>query len=101
MRFPHVQVVAQPAVPAAGPQGALMAYKDPQSGRLTGPESAQAAQLAAAGRSAPPPATPLGRPAHGGVSAMLDERHARYAVARKDGGGHVATSCAPRPGVWP
>lgn len=101
MRFPHVQVVSQPAAPSAPGQGGFMAYKDPVTGQLTGPNPEQAALLTAAAR-APAPllrqAPPAPRPAHGGISLMLDDRQARYAVVRKAPDGSTHESCEPAPG---
>jgi hypothetical protein len=75
-----------------------MAYKDPITGQLTGPDPELAALLTAAAR-VPAPlmrlARPVSKPAQrGGVSMMLDERQVRYAIAHKaaDGSTH---SCEP------
>ncbi|MBV7534535.1 choice-of-anchor J domain-containing protein [Duganella sp. sic0402] len=87
MRFPHVTVVAQPAAAGVPGQGGMTAYKDPQSGRLSGPTAEQAAALAAAARTdvpiarrAPPQ---IARPGHGGISLKLEQRQFRYALTRK------------------
>jgi hypothetical protein len=99
MSFPHVQVQAQPVAASAPGQGGFMAYKDPVTGQLTGPNPEQAALLLAAAARAPAPLfkqAPLApRPARGGVSLMLDERQVRYAVARKASDGSVTESCEP------
>jgi hypothetical protein len=98
MSFPHVQVQVQPVAPSAPGQGGFMAYKDPVTGKLTGPDPQQAALLTAAARTQMPimrPLPPKPQPSHGGISLMLDERHARYAVARKAADGSVAESCVP------
>ncbi|NYE60305.1 hypothetical protein FHW58_001457 [Duganella sp. 1224] len=106
MRFPHVQVVAQPATAPAplAPDG-LMAYKDPVTGQLTGPTAEQSALLTAKPRGAAPlarQASPqVTRAAHGGVRLRLDERHARYAMAHKQTDGSVSTTCEPAPGDQP
>lgn len=101
MSFPHVRVEAQPAASSMPGQGGFMAYKDPVTGQLTGPIPEQAALLTAAAR-APAPlvrqARPAPRAAHGGVSLMLDDRQARYAVARKAADGSIAESCEPLSG---
>jgi len=100
MEFPNVNVTAQP-VPgrerAAPPQAGMMGYKDPATGKLTGPTPQQAGALtvppkgsATAGAASRPTLT---RPKHGGVAAMLDERHERYALARKDVDGKVTEMC--------
>ena len=102
MQFPHVQVVNQPAPPSTPGQGGFMAYKDPVTGLLTGPNPEQAALLTAAARAPAPllrPAPPAPRAAHGGgISLMLDERQARYAMARKAPDGSISESCEPAPG---
>ena len=92
MQFPHVQVANQPASPAsaapqaASPAGGFMAYKDPVTGKLTAPTPDQAALLTSAARVQAPlarQATPgITRSPHGGISIMLDERHARLARER-------------------
>ncbi|SEN87612.1 hypothetical protein SAMN05428959_103551 [Duganella sp. CF517] len=103
MEFPNVTVVAQPA-PESGraappPRAGMTAYKDPTTGKLTAPTAGQATALivppkaAAAAAAASRPA--LTRPPHGGVAVKLDERHERYAVARKDAAGMVAATCEP------
>ncbi|MTV36082.1 choice-of-anchor J domain-containing protein [Duganella radicis] len=102
MRFPHVQVVNQPAPPSRPEQGGFMAYKDPVTGQLTGPDPEQAALLTAAAR-APAPLVRQARPATrpvqgGGVSLMLDDRQVRYAMARKAPDGSISESCEPAPG---
>lgn len=101
MEFPNVSVVAQEApqrMRAAPADSGMMGYKDPATGRLTGPTAQQAAALtgpprgsAATGGTPKPTVT---RPAHGGVAVKLDERHERYAVARKDADGNVTEACA-------
>jgi hypothetical protein len=106
MRFPHVNVVAQevPPTPSKPPTqpGGFIAYKDPLTGQLSNPTPEQAAALAATSRAAAPIAKPglakpqVGRPAHGGVSLMLDDSHARYSVARKAADGGVTETCASR-----
>ncbi|MHA4871363.1 post-PEP-CTERM-1 domain-containing protein [Duganella sp. PWIR1] len=98
MSFPHVQVQVQPVAPSAPGQDGFMAYKDPVTGKLTGPDPQQAALLTAAARTQMPimrPLPPKPQPSHGGISLMLDERHARYAVARKAADGSIAESCVP------
>lgn len=103
MSFPNVQVQAQPVNASAPGQGGFMAYKDPVTGQLTGPNPEQAALLLAAAARAPAPlfkqAPPSPRPAHGGVSLMLDERQARYAMARKADDGSITESCEPAAGA--
>lgn len=105
MRFPQVSVVAQQAAPSQAAAGGFMAYKDPLTGQLTRPDPQQAALLTAAARAPAPLArqTPpqLTRAPHGGVSLMLDERQARYAVARKHADGRVTESCEPQRGARP
>jgi len=100
MEFPNVSVVAQqaPAPDRAAPPGAGMtAFKDPATGKLTAPTAQQAAALATPPKSAASPgaaARPtLTRPPHGGVATMLDQRHERYARARKDSAGKVTEMC--------
>jgi hypothetical protein len=102
MRFPHVQVERQQAAPSVPEQGGFMAYKDPVTGQLTGPNPELAALLTAAAR-APAPlmrqARPVPKPAQrGGVSLMLDDRQVRYAVAHKAADGTITESCEPAPG---
>lgn len=107
MRFPHVQVVhvqvvQQQAAPSMAEQGGFMAYKDPLTGQLTGPDPERAALLTAAAR-APAPLMRLTRPVpkpaqRGGVSLMLDERQARFAVAHKAADGSITHSCEPAAG---
>jgi hypothetical protein len=102
MRFPHVQVVQQQAAPSAAEQGGFMAYKDPVTGQLTGPDPELAALLTAAAR-APAPLMRQARPVPkaaqgGGVSLMLDDRQVRYAVARKAADGSITHSCEPAAG---
>ena len=103
MEFPNVSVVAQPtperARAAPPPRAGMMGYKDPATGKLTGPTARQAAALTAP----PPGAATTGaaskpaptRPPHGGVAVMLEERHERYALARKDAAGKVTETCEP------
>jgi hypothetical protein len=100
MEFPNVSVVAQPAPErerAPAPRAGMMGYKDPATGKLTGPTARQAAALAAPPKgaatagAAPKPA--LTRPPHGGVALMLEQRHERYALARKDAAGKVTETC--------
>lgn len=107
MQFPHVQVVTQPPTTGArAPGDGFMAYKDPLTGQLTQPDAELAALLTAqqrgiAGlaRQAAPVATPVATSAPlGGLRLMLDQRHARYAIARKDAAGHITASCEPAPG---
>lgn len=102
MQFPHVTVLAQPAAPTPAGQGGLIAYKDPLTGQLTGPDPEQAALLTAAARTSAPIARQappqLVRPKHGGVSLMLDERQARYATARKAADGGISHRCEPQSG---
>lgn len=102
MHFPHVQVVQQQAAPSTLEQGGFMAYKDPLTGQLTGPDPERAALLTAAAR-APAPLVRLTRPVpkpaqRGGVSLMLDERQARFAVAHKAADGSITHSCEPAAG---
>lgn len=102
MRFPHVQVVQQQAAPSAVEQGGFMAYKDPVTGQLTGPDPELAALLTAAAR-APAPLIRQARPAPrplqaGGVSLMLDDRQVRYAIAHKAADGSITHSCEPAAG---
>ena len=102
MNFPNVRVAAQaPREPARTvPQAdGMMAYKDPVTGKLTGPTPRQAAGLTgphrggAATGAMPEPS--IIRPPHGGIAIMLDERHDRYARARKDVDGKVTEACEP------
>ena len=99
MEFPNVSVVAQPAperARAAPPRDGMMGYKDPATGRLTGPTVQQAAALTATRQGTGIASKPtLTRPPHGGVAMMLEERHERYAMARKDGAGKVTGTCEP------
>jgi hypothetical protein len=101
MEFPNVSVVAQPAPERAGgpPHAGMMAYKDPATGKLTGPTAQQAAALTAAPKGAATAGTAsrptLTRPPHGGVAMLLDERHERYAQARKDAAGKITETCEP------
>ncbi|RZT10632.1 PEP-CTERM protein-sorting domain-containing protein [Duganella sp. CF402] len=102
MHFPNVQVVQQQAAPLTAEHGGFMAYKDPVTGQLTGPDPERAALLTAAAR-APAPLMRLVRPVpklaqRGGVSLMLDERQTRYAIARKAGDGSITHSCEPAAG---
>jgi hypothetical protein len=100
MEFPNVSVVAQPT-PERGrpapPQPGMLGYKDPATGQLTAPTPQQAAALTASPKgpaAAGTPARPaLTRPKHGGVAMKLEERHERYALARKDGDGKVTEMC--------
>ncbi|HEX7985528.1 MAG TPA: hypothetical protein VF616_18575 [Duganella sp.] len=101
MQFPNVTLAAQ-APPeqgrAAPPGGGAMAYKDPATGKLTGPTSQQAAALAGPPRTAATAGAPkpsLTRLPNGGVSMMLDERHQRHAVAHKDADGKLSETCEP------
>ncbi|MYM28521.1 hypothetical protein GTP58_09320 [Duganella sp. CY15W] len=107
MSFPHVQVTRQqvPATAAAAAadpgQGGFMAYKDPQTGQLTGPNPAQAALLTAAARTPAPlvrQRPQLIRPPYGGIGVMLDERQARYAMVRKADDGSLTETCVPAEG---
>jgi hypothetical protein len=103
MRFPHVQVVQQQAVPSVAEAGGFMAYKDPVTGQLTGPDPELAALLTAAAR-APAPLVRQARPAPqpaqgGGVSLMLDDRQVRYAIAHKAADGSITQSCEPAAGA--
>lgn len=105
MQFPHVTVIAQPSAAAPAGQGGFMAYKDPVTGQLTSPNPEQAALLATAARaSAPiarqPPPRPV-RLQQGGVRLMLEERQARYSVARKAADGSASHSCEPQSGEQP
>ena len=99
MEFPNVSVVAQPTPDgraAAPPRAGMMAYKDPATGKLTGPTAQQAAALTVTRKGTGIAARPtLTRPPHGGVAMMLEERHERYAMARKDGAGKVTGTCEP------
>lgn len=102
MEFPNVSVVAQPTPDgrtAAPPRAGMMAYKDPATGKLTGPTAQQAAALTAqptgAATTGPASKPTLTRPPHGGVAVMLEERHERYALARKDAAGKVTETCEP------
>ena len=106
MIFPHVNVIVQearqPSQPMSPPAG-FMAYRDPITGRLGNPTAEQAAALTAAARQsgAAPIAQPraaaprIVRPPLGGLSVMLDDRQARYAIARKAADGSVSETCAP------
>ena len=103
MHFPNVTVAAQSPPEqerAAPPGGGVMAYKDPATGKLTGPTPQQAAALSGPPRSAATAgATPqpsLTRLPNGGVAVMLDERHQRHAVARKDADGKLSETCEPQ-----
>ena len=105
MQFPHVTVIAQPSAPAPAGQGGFMAYKDPVTGQLTSPNPEQAALLATAARASAPiarqaPPRPV-RLQQGGVRLMLEERQARYSVARKAADGSASHSCEPQPGEQP
>jgi hypothetical protein len=104
MRFPHVAVTAQeaPLRPQPSvPPGGFMAYKDPVTGKLGNPTAEQAAALGATMRGAAPIARQRAaqpqiiRPPHGGLGVMLDDSHARYAVARKAADGTVSETCEP------
>jgi hypothetical protein len=102
MDFPNVQVVRQQAEASMAAQGGFMAYKDPVTGQLTGPDPERAAMLTAAAR-APAPLMRLTKPVptlaqRGGVSLMLDDRQARYAIARKAADGSITHSCEPAAG---
>lgn len=102
MRFPHVTVETQQAAASPLEQGGFMAYKDPVTGQLTGPDPDLAALLTAAAR-APAPLIRQARPAPkavqgGGVSLMLDDRQVRYAIAHKAADGSITHSCEPAPG---
>jgi hypothetical protein len=105
MSFAHVQVVAQPVAQPVAPGGAFMAYKDPLTGQLTNPNPEQAALLTAASRGPAPLARQappqVMRAQHGGVRLKLDERQARYAVARKAPDGSTRETCEPAPGEQP
>ncbi|USX24412.1 hypothetical protein NHH73_17490 [Oxalobacteraceae bacterium OTU3CINTB1] len=101
MEFPNVSVVAQPA-PQHGraeppPHAGMMGFKDPATGKLTGPTARQAAALAVPPKGASTTGATskptLTRPPHGGVALMLEERHERYALARKDAAGKVTETC--------
>lgn len=106
MAFPHVNVIAQeahqPTQPIAPPAG-FMAYRDPITGRLVNPTAEQAAALTDAARqsTAAPIAKPraaaprIVRPPLGGISVMLDDSHARYAMARKAADGSISETCEP------
>ena len=102
MEFPNVSVVAQPAPErerAAPPRAGMMGYKDPATGKLTAPTAGQAAALTAPPKDAATAAaasrpTPT-RPPHGGVAMMLEERHQRYAQARRDAAGKLTGTCEP------
>jgi hypothetical protein len=106
MTFPHVNVVAQearqPAAPVTPPAG-FMAYRDPVTGRLGNPSAEQSAALTAAARQStaasiarPRAMAPrIMRPPHGGISVMLDDSQARYAMARKAADGRVSATCEP------
>lgn len=106
MTFPHVNVVAQearqPSRPISPPAG-FMAYRDPITGRLGNPTAEQSAALTAAARqsTAAPIAKPraaaprIVRPPLGGISVMLDDSHARYAMARKAADGSISETCEP------
>jgi len=98
MTFPHVRVERRPPATSGG-QGGFVAYKDPLTGALTDPTAEQAAALAAVSRAmqAPGLAGPvLTRPSYGGISLKLDDKQARYAVARKAADGQLSQSCEPR-----
>ena len=99
MEFPNVSVVAQPTperARAVPPRAGMMGYKDPATGKLTGPTAQQAAALTVTRKGTGIAARPTPtRPPHGGVAMMLEERHERYAVARKDAAGKVTETCGP------
>ncbi len=105
MSFAHVQVVAQPTTQPAASATGFMAYKDPVTGQLTNPNPEQAALLTAASRGPAPLARQappqVMRAQHGGVRLKLDERQARYAMARKAPDGSVRETCEPAPGEQP
>jgi hypothetical protein len=98
MEFPNVGVdlprTAAEQARAAPLQSGMTAYKDPATGKLTAPTPEQAAALAARTRRAAAPGAPatVKRSPHGGVSLTLDDRHERYATARKDANGAVAVA---------
>nr|WP_315393502.1 hypothetical protein [uncultured Duganella sp.] len=97
MEFPNVRVAAQaPPAPgrAAAPDERMMAYKDPATGKLTAPPPSRVAALAAQSRGAAPKPV-ISRPPHGGVAAMLEPRHERYAIARRDADGNIVQTCEP------
>jgi len=100
MEFPNVSVVAQPA-PArqraeTPPRAGMMGYKDPATGKLAGPTAQQAAALTGPPKGPGAASKPtLTRPPHGGVAVLLEERHQRYAQARKDAAGKVTETCEP------
>jgi hypothetical protein len=101
MTFPHVKVVAQEApkpLRPSMPPGGFMGYKDPVTGQLGKPTAEQAAALGApsAAIARPRAAMPqIIRPPYGGFGIMLDESHARYAIARKAADGTVSETCEP------
>ena len=100
MEFPNVKLAAQapPEQPRAPSHGGMMAYKDPATGKLTGPTAQQAAALTGPPRGVAADARPkptLTRPPHGGVAVMLEERHQRYALAHKDADGKISETCEP------
>jgi len=104
MEFPNVSVVAQapretartvPEPARAAPQAdGMMAYKDPVTGKLTAPTPQQATALTGPPRGAMP-APSITLPPHGGIAITLDERHERYARARKDADGKLSETCEP------
>ena len=93
------QAQPQSGAATASAQGGFMAYKDPATGQLSNPTPDQAAALNSALRAKAPIARAakptLQRPAHGGVSVMLDERQSRYAMAHKAADGSVTETCEP------
>jgi len=104
MEFPNVSVVSQPMpererAEAPPSRAGMMGYKDPATGKLTGPTAQQAAALTAPPKGAATTGAAskptLTRPPHGGVAMMLEERHERYALARKDAAGKVTETCEP------
>lgn len=107
MDFPNVRVAAQapPEAARTAPERAraspradgMTAYKDPVTGKLTGPTPQQAAALtgrpASGAATGAMPAPSITRPPHGGIAVLLDERHERYARARKHADGKLSETC--------
>jgi len=110
MNFPNTRVMTAaelhldvtPAQPAAG----MMAYKDPVTGKLTGPTAEQAAELEALGAASKQSRLSSGRKAQGakavplstakgGFGQRLDDSTASFAIAHKAADGTLVQSCLP------